>query len=160
MLCAPWQNAKNNFGSGRCAVVGFCCKMAPLRLPKVASNRFLAFGDKSRHENTEKYSPLHFAAPTEDTCIWTRPTAIWRSAKNTFGWCRCVPKSDFCREITPLRLPKVALNLFPVFGDKTTGEKTENYYLFHIAAQTLTPYILTMTSTTWRSAEITFGCSL
>jgi hypothetical protein len=51
---------KDTFSLGRCAVVVFCCKMAPLRLAKVASNRFLAFADKIKGEKTEKiiYSSL------------------------------------------------------------------------------------------------------
>jgi hypothetical protein len=60
MLSAPGRNEKYTFGLARCAVVGYCCKMAPLQLPKVASNRFLAFGDKIKSVKTEKivYSSL------------------------------------------------------------------------------------------------------
>jgi hypothetical protein len=147
MLSAPWRNAKNTFGLGRCAVVGFCRKMAPLRLPKVASHHFLAFGAKSTLQKSEKFYLLHLADQTGDTWIRTRPTVPWRGAEFKFGWCRCA-NVGFCCKRAPLRLPKVASNLFSVFGDKTTREKTENYYFLHIAAQALTPYILTMPSTT------------
>ena len=60
----------------------------------------------------------------------------------------------------PVAVKSCVEPFFSVFGDKTTREKTENYYLFNFAAQTLTPNILTMTSTTWLSTVITFGCSL
>ena len=53
-LCASWRKEKINFSSGKCAAVGFCCKMTPLRLPKVASNRFLAPTDQTRSEKTGK----------------------------------------------------------------------------------------------------------
>ena len=45
---------KKTFSSGRCAVVGIGCKMAPLQLPKVASNRFLTPTDQTKSEKTGK----------------------------------------------------------------------------------------------------------
>ena len=48
MLCASRRNEEKTLSLGMCAVVGICCKMAPLQLPKVASNRFLAPTDQTK----------------------------------------------------------------------------------------------------------------
>jgi hypothetical protein len=156
MLSVPWGNAKNTFSLGRCAVVGFCCIMAPLRLPKVASNRFLAFGDKSRPENTEKKYLFLVAAHTLTLWVLTMLSAPWRNAKITFGSGRCAVVR-FCRKMAPLRLPKVASYRFLAFGDKSTREKTEKYYLLHFADQTGDTWIRTRPTVPWRGAEYKFG---
>jgi hypothetical protein len=92
MLGAPWRNKTNTFSSGRCAVDVFCSKMAPLRLPKVAFNRFLAFRDKTKSEKTEKKYLFLVAART--LTLWVRSMlgAPWRNKKYTFclGWCAVV----------------------------------------------------------------------
>ena len=46
---------KTMLGVWRCADIGYCCKMAPLRLPKVASNRFMVFEDQFIPKKFEIY---------------------------------------------------------------------------------------------------------
>ena len=70
MLSTPWRNENNTFGPGRCAIVGLCCKMAPLRLPKVAPNRFLAFGDQTKSENRKKKLFVPRCCPQSDSACW------------------------------------------------------------------------------------------
>jgi hypothetical protein len=89
LLGAPWRNKKNTFCSGRCAVVGFCCKMAPLRLPKVASNRFLTIGDQNKREKTEK--KYMFLIPARTLTLWVGSmlSAPGPKEQNTFRSDRC-----------------------------------------------------------------------
>jgi hypothetical protein len=89
MLCAPWRNENNTFSLGRCAIVGFCCKMAPLWLPKVAPNRFLAFGDQTKSEKPEKNCLIHVAARSLTLWVGTMLSAPGRNKKNTFSPGRC-----------------------------------------------------------------------
>jgi hypothetical protein len=125
MLSAPGQNKKNTFSLGRCAVVGFCSKMAPLQLPKVASNRFLAFGDKiKRSKNRKKKNLFLVATRTLTLCIRTKLRAPWRNEKNTFSLGRCAAVG-FCRKMAPPRLPKVASNNVLAVGDQIKSEKSE-----------------------------------
>jgi hypothetical protein len=55
--------------------------MAPLRLPKVASNRFLAFGYKTSPEKGEKYYLFLVAARTLNLWVGTMLCASWRNEK-------------------------------------------------------------------------------
>jgi hypothetical protein len=93
MLGAPWRNKTNTFSSGRCAVVVFCSKMAPLWLPKVALNRFLAVGDQIKGEKSEK--KYFFLVAARTLTLWGRAMlgAPWRNKKKKyflFGQvCRC-----------------------------------------------------------------------
>jgi hypothetical protein len=99
--------------------------MAPLRLPKVASNHFLAFGDQTKSEKTEKNYYL-FLVPARTLALWVRTMlgAPWRNQENTFSSCRRAVVGS-CRKMAPLRLPKVASNSLLVFGVKTRSEITE-----------------------------------
>jgi hypothetical protein len=56
--------------------------MAPLRLPKVASNRFLANGDQTKSEKTEKNYLFLVAARTLTLWVGTMLCASWREPKN------------------------------------------------------------------------------
>ena len=46
---------KTMLGLWRCSDIRYCCKMAPLQLPKVASNRFMEFEDHFIHKKLEIY---------------------------------------------------------------------------------------------------------
>jgi hypothetical protein len=156
MLCASWRNRKINFSSGRCAAVGFCCKMAPLRPPKVAYNRILAFGNQTKSEKTEKNYLFLVAARTLTLWVGTRLCASWRNQKINFSSGKCAAVG-FCRKMAPLRLPKVASNRFLAFGYKTSPEKSEKYYLFPVAALALTLWVGTMLCASWRNEKNTFS---
>ena len=69
MLSPHGRKEKNTFSLGRCAVVGFGWKMAPLQLPKVAPNRFLAFGDQTKSEKREKKLFVPCCCPWSDSVV-------------------------------------------------------------------------------------------
>jgi hypothetical protein len=155
MLGAPWRNKKYTFSSGSCAVAVFCSKMAPLRLPKVAFNLILAFGDQIKGEKSEK--KYLFLVPAPTLTLWVRSMrgAPWRNEKNSFslGMCAVV---GFCCKMAPLRLPKVASNRFLAVGDQIKGEKSEKKYLFLVPARTLTLWVRFMLGAPWRNKNNTF----
>ena len=114
MLRASWRNEKYTFSPDRCAVVGICCEMAPLRLPKVASTRFPAFGDETKSQKTEKKYLFLIAARSLTLWVGTLLSASWRDEKNTFSPGRCAVVRICCK-IAPLQLPKVASYRFLAF---------------------------------------------
>jgi endogenous inhibitor of DNA gyrase (YacG/DUF329 family) len=169
MLGAPLENKENTFCSGRCAIVGFGCKTSPLRLPKVASNRFLANGGKISVIKTEKKYFYMGAARTQTLWVSSMLGAPWRNNKNTFCSGRCAVVG-FCCKTAPLRLPKVASNRFLAIGDQNKGEKTGKKYMFPVAARTQTLWVGSMLSESGpkeqntfcsdRCAVVQFGCKM
>jgi len=128
MLMGPWRYKKYCFSLGMCAVVGFCCKMAPQRLPEVASHRFLAVGDQIKSEISGKKYLFLVAART--LTLWVRSMlgARWRDKKDTFSLGRCAIVG-FSSKMAPLRLPKVASNRFLAFGDKIKCAKPKILFI-------------------------------
>jgi hypothetical protein len=120
-----------------CAVVGFCRKMAPLRQPKVVSNRFLPIGDQNKSEKTEK--KYMFLVPARTLTLWVGSMlgAPGQMERNAFRSDRCAVVGFGCK-ISPLRLPKVASNRFQANGDKIKVVKTEKKYFCLGAARTMT----------------------
>jgi hypothetical protein len=98
--------------------------MAPLRLPKVASNRFLANRDQNKSEKTEK--KYMFLVPARNLTLWVGSMlgAPGQKERNTFRSDRCAVVGIF-RKMAPLRLPKVASNRFLAIREQNKSEKTE-----------------------------------
>ena len=121
-----------------CADSENCCKMAPLRLTKVASNRIMAFEDEFMPEKNRNLFFFQIPAEVCIPSIGPRPTAMWYGIRDTFHmwWCA---NSEFYLKMAPRGLPKVASNSFLIFWDEIIPNKIEFYsfstflprYVFH-----------------------------
>jgi hypothetical protein len=64
-----WQRVKRLFGLWRLTDLAFCCKMAPLRQPEVASNRFLAGKHKYSSKTNNNLPRSHLYCSGEHSII-------------------------------------------------------------------------------------------
>jgi hypothetical protein len=100
------EGIKDWFRFWWCADYEFCCKIAPLRLPKVASNRFMVFADEFIANKTEKYSLTTFLPGNTLNRLGLSPRRFGKAEEIHFE-CGGVPIPDFAGKWLPCGCQKL-----------------------------------------------------
>jgi hypothetical protein len=100
--------------------------MAPLRLPKVASNRFRAFGDQTKSERTEKKLFIPRCCPYSDSAARDYAVCIMAERKKILLVSAGVPLSEFAVQWLPCGCQKLHPNVFWHLDAISVRKKAKN----------------------------------